>query len=61
MSAIWVPMFSMQNNIKHIIRAAEVGDLATVQRLDPGGTNPVQTSGKYLGYTPIHIAAAKIT
>ena len=59
MSALFVPLFSMQYNLERIVQAAKTGDLATIQALDPQGTNPVITTGQYCDCTPVHIATAK--
>ena len=58
MSATFVPMFSMQDNLDRIAQAAKMGDLATIQALDPDGTNPAITNGEELGHTPLYVAAA---
>ena len=59
MSSISVPIFSMQRNVDCIVQAAETGNLATIQTLDPDGANQAITTGKSLGWTPLCIASAK--
>ena len=58
MIAHFVPMFSMQDNFDRIVQAAKTGDLATIQALDPDGTNPAITiAGPNFGWTPLNLAA----
>ena len=57
MSTPFVTMFSMEEEkLDRIIQAAQAGDLATLQTLDPDGSNPWIRAEQP---TPLHIAASR--
>ena len=57
MGTCTLSMFSMQGNLDRIAQAAKTGDLATIQSLDPDGTNQAITTGDQLGITPLYMGA----
>ena len=57
-------MHSMQDKLDPIVKAAETGDLATIQTLDPDGINSVITQSEEwqeLGATPLFALPIMVT